>query len=133
MPMEPNACVWGATLNSCRMHKNTEVAERTASELFSLNTEKTTGSYMLLSNIYAASGRWEDSARVRISAKTKGLKKVAGQSWIEVKKKVHMFTSENSSLQLDLKQVYETLGELTSQMEESDSCVHENIIVPQDF
>ncbi|KAL5824337.1 hypothetical protein ACOSQ3_020400 [Xanthoceras sorbifolium] len=133
MPMEPNACVWGALLNSCRMHKNTDVAERTASELFSLNTEKTTGSYMLLSNIYAASGRWEDSARVRISAKTKGLKKVAGQSWIEVKKKVHMFSSGNSSLQVDLKQVCGILEELTSQMEESEGCVHENDIALRDI
>ncbi|KAK3220495.1 hypothetical protein Dsin_014465 [Dipteronia sinensis] len=133
MPMEPNACVWGALLNSCRMHKNTDVAERTASEFFSLTTEReteteTTGSYMLLSNIYAASGRWEDSARVRISAKTKGLKKVAGQSWIEVKKKVHMFSSGNG-LQLDLKEVYGILEELTSQIMKSEDCVHENDIV----
>ncbi|TXG68550.1 hypothetical protein EZV62_003485 [Acer yangbiense] len=133
MPMEPNACVWGALLNSCRMHKNTDVAEQTASELFSPTTEReteteTTGSYMLLSNIYAASGRWEDSARVRISAKTKGLKKVAGQSWIEVKKKVHMFSSGNG-LQLDLKEMYGILEELTSQIMKNEDCVNENDIV----
>ncbi|KAL7175009.1 hypothetical protein ACSBR2_028750 [Camellia fascicularis] len=62
MPMEPNAYVWGALLNSCRMHKNTDVAEETASRIFRLES-KTTGSYMLLSNIYAPTGRWEDSAR----------------------------------------------------------------------
>ncbi|KAK2653373.1 hypothetical protein Ddye_013229 [Dipteronia dyeriana] len=135
MPMEPNACVWGALLNSCRMHKNMDVAEQTASELFSLTTERerereteTTGSYMLLSNIYAASGRWEDSARVRISAKTKGLKKVAGQSWIEGKKKVHMFSSGHG-LQLDLKEVYGILEELTSQIMKSEDFVHENDII----
>ncbi|XP_057978458.1 putative pentatricopeptide repeat-containing protein At1g17630 [Malania oleifera] len=115
MPMEPNACVWGALLNSCRMYKNTEVAERTASHIFSLNSEMT-GSYMLLSNIYAACGRWEDSARVRISAKTKGLKKIPGQSWIEVKKKVYIFSS-GKTMHVDLEEVYGILEELALQME----------------
>ncbi|XP_060218640.1 putative pentatricopeptide repeat-containing protein At1g17630 [Lycium barbarum] len=90
MPMKPNACVWGALLNSCRMHKNMEVAEGTAAQIFNLESEMT-GSYMLLCNLYAVNGRWKDSANVRISAKTQGLKKAPGQSWIEVKKKVYMF------------------------------------------
>ncbi|KAF3627305.1 putative beta-galactosidase 17-like [Capsicum annuum] len=90
MPMSPNACVWGALLNSCKMHKNTEVAEETAAQLFNLESG-ITGSYMLLCNLYAVNGRWKDSANVRISAKTQGLKKAPGQSWIEVKKKVYMF------------------------------------------
>ncbi|KAM7483847.1 hypothetical protein LguiB_008430 [Lonicera macranthoides] len=88
MPMEPNACVWGALLNSCRMYKNEDVAEETASQILSLDCAMT-GSYMLLSNIYAASGRWGDSARVRLSARSRGLKKMPGQSWIVVKKKIH--------------------------------------------
>lgn len=118
MPMQPNACVWGALLNSCRMHKNTDAAERIASEVFSLGSEMT-GSYMLLSNIYAESGRWDDSANVRVSAKTKGLKKIAGQSWIEVKKKVRMF-SAGDCMQSDSKQVHNVIQELISQMESED-------------
>lgn len=127
MPMEPNAYVWGTLLNSCRMHKNTDVAEAMASQIFGLITE-TTGSYMLLSNIYAASGRWEDAAKVRISAKTKGLKKVAGQSWIEVKRKIHMFSSGNS-LQSDLKNVCEVLEELALQMENKGYVPDNDIIL----
>ncbi|KAK9281345.1 hypothetical protein L1049_004245 [Liquidambar formosana] len=38
MPMEPNVCVWGSLLNSSRMHKNSEVAEKTASQIFCLNS-----------------------------------------------------------------------------------------------
>ncbi|GAV90572.1 PPR domain-containing protein/PPR_2 domain-containing protein [Cephalotus follicularis] len=38
MPMEPNASVWGALLNSCRMHRDTEIAEETASQVFGLNS-----------------------------------------------------------------------------------------------
>ncbi|XP_060669951.1 putative pentatricopeptide repeat-containing protein At1g17630 isoform X1 [Ziziphus jujuba] len=118
MPMKPNACIWSALLNSCRMHKNTSIAEETAAQISHLNSEMT-GSYMLLSNIYAASGRWEESARVRISAKTKGLKKIPGQSWIEVKKKVYMFSS-GSPVQAGLELVYRILQELALQMESED-------------
>ena len=122
MPMEPNDCVWGALLNSCRKYKNTDVAEETASHIFNMSSE-TTGNYMLLSNIFAASGKWVDSARMRISAKTKGLKKVPGLSWIEVKKKFHVFSAGNT-LQLGLEEVYGTLEELALQIENECSSVH---------
>ncbi|XP_068303286.1 putative pentatricopeptide repeat-containing protein At1g17630 [Pyrus communis] len=115
MPMEPNACVLGALLNSCRMHKNRYIAEKTATDIFSMNSEMT-GSYMLLSNMYAASGRWEESAKVRVSAKTKGLKKIRGQSWIEVKNKVFMF-SAGETMQAGLELIHGILQDLALQME----------------
>ncbi|KAK4413314.1 putative pentatricopeptide repeat-containing protein [Sesamum alatum] len=114
MPMEPNAPVWGALLNSCKMHKNTDVAGATASQIFNLNSEAT-GSYMLLSNLYAANGRWDDSAKVRISARTRGLRKIPGQSWIEVKKKFHSF-SAGKALTSEMEQVHGVLKELNLQM-----------------
>ncbi|KAF9592614.1 hypothetical protein IFM89_016262 [Coptis chinensis] len=115
MPFEPDPYVSGALLNSCRMYKNTEVAEQTASHIFNLESNST-GSYMLLSNIYAANKRWEDSAKVRMLAKTKGLKKNPGWSWIEVKKKVYTF-SAGSTLQQGLEQVHEILRDLCLRME----------------
>ncbi|XP_030533113.1 putative pentatricopeptide repeat-containing protein At1g17630 [Rhodamnia argentea] len=118
MPLTPNACVWGALLSACRMYTDTDFAEATASHVFSQNLE-TTGSYMLLSNIYAANGQWDDSARLRISAKEKGLKKVPGQSWIELSNKFHMFSS-GRALQLGMENVYGVLEELTLQMETED-------------
>ncbi|PQQ09879.1 putative pentatricopeptide repeat-containing protein [Prunus yedoensis var. nudiflora] len=126
MPMEPNACVWGALLNSCRMHKNTDIAEETATHIFNMNSE-ITGSYMLLSIIYAASGRWEDSAKVRISAKTKGLKKIRGQSWIEVKNKVFMFSAGNT-MQGGLELIHGVLKDLALQMESEGYIPNKRII-----
>ncbi|RID57899.1 hypothetical protein BRARA_F01240 [Brassica rapa] len=114
MPMEPNVCVLGALLNSCRMHKNMDIAEDVASQLFDLEPEKT-GSYMLLSNTYSASGRWEDSAKVRALAKKKDLKKLSGSSWIELKKKVYKFSS-GSSEQSEFSSVYPVLEDLVSHM-----------------
>ncbi|XP_047176633.1 putative pentatricopeptide repeat-containing protein At1g17630 [Vigna umbellata] len=114
MPMEPNEYIWGALLNSCRMYRDVDIAEETASQILTLKS-KITGSIMLLSNIYAANGRWDDFARVRVSARTKGLKKVPGQSWIELRKKVYMFSSGNS-VHLNLDEVYVILEELALHM-----------------
>ncbi|CAN1218124.1 Putative pentatricopeptide repeat-containing protein At1g17630 [Linum perenne] len=116
MPMEPNAYVLGALLNSCRMHKNTVVAENTASQMLSLSSN-TAWSYMLLSNVYAASGRWEDSAKTRVSARTKGLKKTPGESWIEVNKIFRKF-SAGDNVKEDSEEIYRVLEELTLQMED---------------
>ncbi|CAJ2656202.1 unnamed protein product [Trifolium pratense] len=114
MPIEPNECVWGALLNSCRMYRNTDVVEELASQILGLKSE-ITGSFMLLSNIYSANGRWEDSARVRVSAKNKGFKKIPGQSWIEVRKKVYTFTAGNV-VHLEQGEIYAILDELALQM-----------------
>ncbi|KAI9079230.1 hypothetical protein K1719_038835 [Acacia pycnantha] len=115
MPVEPNEFIWGALLNACRMHRGTDIAEDAESHILNLNSE-VTGSFMLLSNIYAASGRWEDSARVRISVKSRGLKKFPGQSLIEVKKKAYTF-SAGIVVQSGLEEVYRMLEELALQME----------------
>lgn len=125
MPMEPNVPVWGALLNSCEMHKDTESAEETAARIFDLDTEAM-GSYMLLSNLYAASGRWDECAKVRVSARTRGLRKIAGQSWIEVKKKVHSF-SAGKGFNLDMEELHGVLEDLKMQMV-MDSCGSEGLL-----
>jgi len=113
MPIVPNEYIWGALLK-CRMYGDMNIAEETASQILTLKS-KITGSIMLLSNIYAANGRWDDFARVRVSARTKGLKKVPGQSWIEVQKKIYMFSAGNS-VHLSLEEVYVILEELALHM-----------------
>ncbi|XP_026451001.1 pentatricopeptide repeat-containing protein At4g02750-like [Papaver somniferum] len=75
-----------------------------------------TGTYMSLSNIYASQGRWEDSSQVRVAAKTRGLRKIPGQSRTEVKKKSYIFSSGNS-FQSGLDKVYEILDDLGPRME----------------
>eukprot|EP01018_Ginkgo_biloba_P019689 Gb_04894 [translate_table: standard] len=90
MPLEPGANVWGALLSACRIHCNIELGEYVAKRLFVLEPENA-GCYVLLSNIYAAAGRWDDVAKVRTVMKDRGLKKTPGCSLIEVNNKVHAF------------------------------------------
>eukprot|EP01018_Ginkgo_biloba_P037423 Gb_09406 [translate_table: standard] len=90
MPLEPDADVWGALLGACRIHCNLELGEHVAERLFDLDPENA-GHHVLLSNLYAAAGRWNDAANVRRMMKGRGLKKTPGFSLIEVNNRVHAF------------------------------------------
>ncbi|GLJ10990.1 hypothetical protein SUGI_0139680 [Cryptomeria japonica] len=90
MPLEPNESVWGALLSACRVHCNTNLGKLAAEHLFTLAPEKP-GYYVLLSNIYAEAGRWDDALVIRKLMDEKGLKKEPGCSVIELKNRVHSF------------------------------------------
>ncbi|XAR73830.1 hypothetical protein NMG60_11007929 [Bertholletia excelsa] len=87
MPMDSHGGVWGALLGACRIHGNPDIAEIAANHLFELEPNSI-GNYILLSNIYALAGRWNDVSRVRKLIRTKGLQKNPGCSWVEGNKGV---------------------------------------------
>ena len=95
IPSEPTTSMWGALLGACRMHGNMELGKLAAEKLFALDPHNS-GTHVLLSNIYAAAGRWEDAAKVRNMMRELGVKKEAGLSWIEFKSKVHTFVSNDN-------------------------------------
>eukprot|EP01018_Ginkgo_biloba_P036121 Gb_26526 [translate_table: standard] len=90
MPLIPDAGVWGALLGACRIHCNVALGEIVAEHLFELEPENA-GSYVLLSNIYAVAGRWDDVAKIRKMMKDRRLRKSPGCSWVEVKNRVNAF------------------------------------------
>jgi pentatricopeptide repeat protein len=94
MPIKPDASVWGCLLSACRIHNNTELAEHAAEHLFEL-VPQNAAPYVVLSNIYAAAGKWDDIEKVRKMMKDRSIKKMPGCSWIEVNKRVHSFLVEN--------------------------------------
>ncbi|KAJ9180365.1 hypothetical protein P3X46_008623 [Hevea brasiliensis] len=96
MPMKADAIVWGALLGGCKTHKKLDLAEVAARKLLELEPENA-GPRILLSNIYASQGRWEDVAELRKSMRARNVSKPPGCSWIEVEKKVHMFTGGDST------------------------------------
>ncbi|XP_047949873.1 pentatricopeptide repeat-containing protein At5g19020, mitochondrial [Salvia hispanica] len=64
MPMEADAIIWGTLLAACKMYENTDVGERAAQNL--AKVEPSHGpSRVLLSNLYADAGRWDDAFLVR--------------------------------------------------------------------
>jgi pentatricopeptide repeat protein len=82
MTVEPHGAVWGALLGACRIHGNTEVAKVAAEHLFKLEPEGI-GNYVLLSNILASAGEWDEVSKVRKLMRNRRLKKNPAVSWFE--------------------------------------------------
>ncbi|CAI0542236.1 unnamed protein product [Linum tenue] len=91
MPMEPDVAVLGAVLAGCRVHNNVDVGERFAKKLMRLEPGRA-GYYVLLANMYATAGRFEDAEMVRSFMKDVNLVKAPGCSLIEPNK--HSFPFE---------------------------------------
>ncbi|KAJ4966278.1 hypothetical protein NE237_018127 [Protea cynaroides] len=82
--------VWKALLSASRLHKNIEMGKRVSDRLLELEP-LSAGPYVLLSNIYATSHRWEEVAEARSMMEQRGVKKNPGQSWIQLKNQLHTF------------------------------------------
>ena len=117
MPIHPNACVWGTLLGACRIHCNIELAEYVTEILFDLEPNNA-GYYVLLSNTYAAAGRWDEVAKVRTKMKNTGLKKTSGCSLIEINSRFHSFLAGDKS-HPQSKQIYGMLETLSGQMKDA--------------
>ncbi|KAM7518296.1 hypothetical protein LguiB_017258 [Lonicera macranthoides] len=79
MLLKPNDEVWGALLLACRIHQNTELGEIAADNLLWLEPQHT-GYYVLMSNIYAASSKWQEVVNLRQDMKNRRLIKPAAYS-----------------------------------------------------
>nr|XP_043634429.1 pentatricopeptide repeat-containing protein At1g20230 [Erigeron canadensis]XP_043634430.1 pentatricopeptide repeat-containing protein At1g20230 [Erigeron canadensis] len=129
MPFEPDACVWGALLSSCRVHGNVNLAEVAANKLFELEPNNP-GNYVLLSNIYANKGLWKEVDRVRDLMKSMGMRKNPGCSWIEIKNKVHMLLAGDRS-HPQMAEISEKMDNLVMEMKKA-GCLPVTSFVLQD-
>eukprot|EP01018_Ginkgo_biloba_P020813 Gb_00194 [translate_table: standard] len=127
MPLEPGGSVWGALLGACRIHCNIALGECAAEHLFDIDPDNG-GYYVLLSNIYAGAGRWEDVAKVRSLMKDRGLKKTPGYSLIEVNNRVHVFLAGGTSHPQSEK-IYAALDTLAGQMKEAGYMPNRNFVL----
>ncbi|VVB16560.1 unnamed protein product [Arabis nemorensis] len=90
MPIEPDHIMLGALLSACKIHGNMELGKKVAKRL--LESENSdSGTYILLSNIYASSGKWKESTEIRGSMRESGIEKEPGCSTIEVDNQIHEF------------------------------------------
>ncbi|KAK9749976.1 hypothetical protein RND81_02G163300 [Saponaria officinalis] len=117
MKVDPDFVIWGSLLAGCRMHKNLELAELYARKLFELDPSNC-GYYVLLSNMYADAGRWDDVERMRIFMRNHGLVKPPGFSLVEIKGKVHVFLVGDKE-HPEHEKIYQFLEELYMKLQET--------------
>lgn len=94
-PGPHQAGAWSSLLGACRIHRNVELGEIAANQLFELEPD-VASHYVLLSNIYATAGLWEKANAVRKRMKEMNVRKEPGRSWIEVGGKIHQFMVADS-------------------------------------
>lgn len=107
MPVEPDLVIWRSLLSSSRTHKNPEVAETAMRNL----SKARSGDYVLLSNMYSSTKKWESAEKVRELMKQKGIRKAKGKSWVELRGVIHRFKAGDTS-HTETEAIYKLLEEL---------------------
>lgn len=114
VPVKAGSAIWGALLSGCRTHLDSELGEIVAKRLIELEPQDI-GPYILLSNMYAAQGRWHDVEHVRLMIKEKGLQKEAASSLVHFEDfESKYFVRNNSGYRKRI--MYSMLSELGAQM-----------------
>ncbi|KAL2896148.1 hypothetical protein RDABS01_037932 [Bienertia sinuspersici] len=114
MPFEPDDVIWRTLLSVCKMFGNVEIAEKAANSILKLDPEDSSV-YILLTNIYANAGMWNEVSRTRKMMRENNVKKEPGCSWIEVTGDVHTFLA-NEKAHPSCEAIYEELDLLYSEL-----------------
>lgn len=96
MPFEPSAAIWGCLLGACSVHSNLDIGEFVGHQLLQIEPENA-GNYVILSNLYASAGRWEDVTSLRNLMLKKAVTKEPGRSLIEVDQVLQTFHPSDCS------------------------------------
>lgn len=114
MPMRPNEVVLGSLLGACSVHRAPEVGERLMKDLIRMyphNTEH----HVLLSNMYALSGKTARADSFRRDLRDRGIRKPPGVSTMYINGQIHQFTvGERSHPQIN--EVYLMLDEMIKKL-----------------
>ncbi|OIT08362.1 PREDICTED: pentatricopeptide repeat-containing protein At4g21065-like [Nicotiana attenuata] len=112
MPIDPDVVLWRTLLWGCKIHGDVERSERLVKDVELLNMDShDCGSYILLGNVYAASGNWKEKAKMRELMNQRGLVKTPGSSRIEIDGLVHEFTAGDSR-HVEAENIYAKLDEM---------------------
>ncbi|XAR73332.1 hypothetical protein NMG60_11007266, partial [Bertholletia excelsa] len=89
---EPTASAWGALLSACRVYKNVDLARLVAKKLFEIEPNNP-GNYVQLSNIFVSAKLWGEASEIRKTMRERGIIKMPGCSWVQVRNKVYTFVA----------------------------------------
>jgi len=112
--IEPNIVALTSLMGSCRIHKDVRRAERVFDKIMAVDNTYSPA-YVQMSNIYAACGEIAQRNRLRELMDKRGLKKIPGETYIEINGKVHVFYCEENK-HPQKKEIYEELKHLSKQL-----------------
>ncbi|KAK4256241.1 hypothetical protein QN277_009131 [Acacia crassicarpa] len=116
LDVESNARIWASFLGACSIHGDEKRGQQAAENLIKLEPQNS-APYVLLANIYAASGHWNAARSLRKTMIEKEVQKMPGFSWIVVGQNTNIFVASDKS-HFSSDEIYETLKHLTALMKE---------------
>ncbi|KAL0331859.1 UNVERIFIED_CONTAM: Pentatricopeptide repeat-containing protein [Sesamum calycinum] len=105
MVWKADVVIWGALLSACKESGNIDVAERVVKKILDLDPHNH-AVYVILSNMYAEAGRWEDVMKRRKGMKEGSLKKTAGWSLFSAFWKISVFQSPSCPYEMKLASIF---------------------------
>ncbi|KAF8012163.1 hypothetical protein BT93_I0327 [Corymbia citriodora subsp. variegata] len=120
LPFDPGIGFWKALLGGCQIHSNFELGELAAKRILALDP-KDISSYIMISNAHSVAGRWQSVSTLRKDMREKGIMRVPGCSWIEIRNKSHVFVTgdRNHIQEVDIYTVLRIFYEHLKEMEAS--------------
>ncbi|KAL0349176.1 UNVERIFIED_CONTAM: Pentatricopeptide repeat-containing protein, mitochondrial [Sesamum angustifolium] len=83
IPGGPGISVLQSLLGACRVYGNVEIAIRVSDALIAMEPNES-GSYVLMSNLFAETGKWEKVAKMRTMMRDRKVTKEVGFSWADI-------------------------------------------------
>ncbi|KAF5738041.1 pentatricopeptide repeat-containing protein [Tripterygium wilfordii] len=93
---DPDVVLWRTLLSVCRIHGKVEMAEKAVEKVLQVAPEDD-GTHVLLSNLYASTGKWSQFVKMKSTMREMRLKKSPAMSWVDVGREVHTFMAGDFS------------------------------------
>ncbi|KAK7407184.1 hypothetical protein VNO78_08886 [Psophocarpus tetragonolobus] len=92
----PDVVLWRTLLNACKIHGEVEMAEKIMRKVLKLHPGDG-GTHILLTNLYASAGKWNQVIGMKSTIRDLKLKKSPALSWVDVDREVHTFMAGDLS------------------------------------
>ncbi|CAL9107231.1 unnamed protein product [Musa textilis] len=120
MPTPATAAIWRSLLGAACTHGDLDTGRLAGERLAATGEQMVAGDYVMLANLYARFGLWEEVGRVRTEMNDVGLRKVAGFSSVEVDGELHRFVMGDRSHR-EAKRIHEVLRLLNSELTDQEA------------
>ena len=124
IPFKPDALIYKTLLSACKLHGNIPLGEQMARQGLELDPSDP-AFYVLLANLYDDSGQSELGEKTRRMMRERGVRKNPGQSWMETRNMVHLFTAGDTSHPL-IGKIHEKIESLITQFRDQGILYQEN-------
>jgi len=93
----PDVIQWRTLLNACKIHGEVEMAEKFMRKMLD-QAPRDGGTHILLTNIYASAGKWDNVIKMKSAGRDLRLKKTtAAMSWVDIDREVYTFMAGDLS------------------------------------